>query len=227
MTDVSLEYEVNPFTHSQIYTRFGASRTNSEIMDMLREGLSCIGEDPHYSRVGDPDGQIQLQEIIGRVYGKIISLGYNNEPEQFGTLMFRYRDTCPVIDSYIERRMNGGVSSVELEIWWNMTPAKRFFGLELDHIDCTDHFNALCASGRTVEDALKFIHQRYPYFGNPELGQGDNRPLPIEFSLAVRTLWNRQNQYLNQWSDVIRQGGTFNMFLRRYILAERQLPELE
>ncbi|MCH2599309.1 MAG: hypothetical protein MKZ94_07805 [Pirellulales bacterium] len=51
--------------------------------------------------------------------------------------------------------------------------------------------------------------------------------MPIEFSLAVRTLWNRQNQYLNQWSDVIRQGGTFNMFLRRHILAERQLPELE
>ncbi len=227
MTNVALEYEANSFAHSEIYTRFGVSRTNSEIMDMLRKEMSFVGEDPHYSRVGDPDGQIQLQEIIGRVYGKIIALGYDNEPEQFGTLMLRYRDSCPVIDSYLERRLKEGVSPVELEIWWNMTPAKRFFGLELDHIDCVDYFNALCTSGRTVEEAKTYIYQRYPRFGNPESSVDENRPLPIEFSLAVRALWNRQNQFLNQWNEIIRQGGTFNMFLRRYILIEPQSPESE
>tara|TARA_B100000676_G_scaffold29335_2_gene27414 strand:- start:2757 stop:3428 length:672 start_codon:yes stop_codon:yes gene_type:complete len=218
MTDVSLKYATNPFSHSEIYKRFAEPKTHQEIMAALRDEVKLVDSNPHYSRVGDPDGQVHLQKLIGRVYGNIISLKYDSEPDQFGALMFQYRESCPVIDEYVESRIKEGVEPVELEAWWNMTPARRFFGLELDHIDCVVYFDALCATGRTTEESLEYIYQRYPRYGDPDSEQGWNRPLPVEFSFAVRSLWNRQSQFLHQWNDIIDSGGTFNEFLRKHVL---------
>ena len=140
-----------------------------------------------------------------------------------GDILLARETSDPNIHRAFEKRRAEGVTDADIRWWWNMS------AFEQEHLEEQDGFNRMTLytslrveQGLDRETVVKEVFRRHAKYGDPEEGEGDDRPLPYEMKGRV-TAFLEKHQRADPQAFIRRlhASSSLNAIIREEIRAGR------
>lgn len=120
------------------------------------------------------------RDMVTQAKQEVAQRGWSDHPPNFGDLLLQQESSNAKIHATLEALRAEGVRDDDIRWWWNMNPLERVMIEKADELNRTTAFVEALKEGLDGEQAAEKVFGIHPRFGNPNEGDGDDRPIPIE-----------------------------------------------
>lgn len=161
------------------------------------------------------------RELVAQAKQVVAERGLTNQPPNRGDLLLQQEASNPKIHAKLEAIRREGVTNDDIRWWWNMHPLEQVVMEKSDEINSMSPWLYLVKQGMEPDEAAKHVFRIHPKFGNPEEGDGDDRPLPIELKRRTIEFTERHFNSPERFRAMTDGATSFNALIRAEIRAGR------
>jgi hypothetical protein len=127
----------------------------------------------------------------------------------------------PVVHTWLEKCRADGVTDEDFRSWWNLCAFAREMNKFEDDLPRIAMFSFLAQEkGLSEKDAVTEVFRRYPKYGDPLTGEGDDRPLPVELKRRIVSYFEKHvTADPQQFAQRLQDESSLNALVRKEIQA--------
>lgn len=201
--------------------KFGSGMTpaNNSSAFLSQSDVASLVED--YSHVWRMLGKDEFDSVnitidfIHRAAKEVQKKGLLYEPSRIGDRLLHDAASNFNVKAFLDVRRADGVRDDDIQSWWNQPPIERMLQEHIYEHRLLSTFTSALELGNTEAQAGDYVRRVEPMFGEPTLGDDENRPLPIELMDPVAVFAFESRLLQSAPADKPTDGSTYNAIVRR------------
>jgi hypothetical protein len=159
----------------------------------------------------------KAREMLAQAKQEVSRRGWSAQCPNYGDWLLQQETLNPKLRSMLEALRKEGVRNEDIRSWWN-APALERVVIELsDEMLRGASFIGHMRKGLNPQQAAEQMWKVHPKFGDPEQGQGEDRPIPIELKDRIIAFMERQYSRPDLMREKMDRMSSFNALVREEI----------